>query len=81
MLNPLDDAAVNMAARMEQTSQSNCIRVTKDFHDLVADTETGWLEKEVIALKNMGDMETYLLDPLELRINEGDHGQCNNLWT
>lgn len=59
-----------MAARMEQTSQSNRIRVTKDFHDLVGDAETGWSNKEVIPLKNMGDMETYLLDPLELRIRE-----------
>ena len=55
---------------MEQTSQSNRIRVTKDFHDLVGDAETGWSDKEVIPLKNMGDMETYLLDPLELRIRE-----------
>ncbi len=59
-----------MAARMEQTSQSNRIRVTKDFHDLVGDAETGWFDKEVIPLKNMGDMETYILDPLELRIKE-----------
>lgn len=62
--------AVNMAARMEQTSQSNRIRVTKDFHDLVGDAETGWFDKEVIPLKNMGDMETYILDPLELRFKE-----------
>jgi len=60
--------AVNMAARMEQTSQPGRIRVTKDFHDLVGSAETGWFEKEVIEMKNMGQMETYLLDPIEIRI-------------
>ena len=61
--------AVNMAARMEQTSQPSCIRVTKDFHYVVGDAEQGWKPKEVMALKNMGNMETYLLDPLEIRLN------------
>ena len=63
-------SAVNMAARMEQNSQPSCIRVTKDFHDTIGDAEKGWKPKEVIPLKNMGDMETYLLDPLEMRIGE-----------
>lgn len=57
--------AVNMAARMEQTSKSSCIRVTKDFHDVVGDAEDGWNEKEIIPLKNMGEVETYLLEPIE----------------
>ncbi|KAL7546256.1 hypothetical protein ACHAWF_009588 [Thalassiosira exigua] len=34
-----------------------------DFHDLVRNAESGWTEQEVISLKNMGRMETYLLDP------------------
>ncbi|KAL7538340.1 hypothetical protein ACHAWF_006058 [Thalassiosira exigua] len=59
--------AVNVAARMEQTSRPGCIRVTKDFHDLVRDAESGWAEQEVISLKNMGRMETYLLDPTRRR--------------
>jgi len=59
-----------MAARMEQTSLPSCIRVTKDFHDLVGDAQSGWMEKEVLPLKNMGDMETYLLNPIESRIDE-----------
>ena len=58
-----------MAARMEQTSQPSCIRVTKDFHDVVGDVEKGWKPKEVLSLKNMGETETYLLDPLEIRLN------------
>lgn len=62
--------AVNMAARMEQTSLPSCIRVTKDFHDLVVDAQDGWMEKEVLPLKNMGEMETYLLKPMESRIDE-----------
>lgn len=56
--------AVNMAARMEQTSLPSMIRATKDFHDLVGDAETNWLKREAIHLKNMGEMETYLLDPI-----------------
>ncbi|KAL7533419.1 hypothetical protein ACHAXR_005224 [Thalassiosira sp. AJA248-18] len=63
--------AVNMAARMEQTSHPGRIRVTKAFHDLVGDAESGWMEKEVIPLKNMGQMETYLLNPTESRMSEG----------
>ena len=62
--------AVNMAARMEQTSRPGCIRVTKDFHDLIGDIESGWMEKEVISLKNMGEVETYLLDPMQSRMRE-----------
>ena len=74
-------SAVNMAARMEQNSQPSCIRVTKDFHDIVGDAEKGWKQKEVIPLKNMGEMETYLLDPLEIRIGEiiDNHQACPQL--
>mmetsp|Transcript_1349 Transcript_1349/g.2217 ORF Transcript_1349/g.2217 Transcript_1349/m.2217 type:complete len:728 (+) Transcript_1349:50-2233(+) len=56
--------AVNMAARMEQTSLPSMIRTTREFHDLVGDAEQNWSAKEVIQLKNMGEMETYLLDPI-----------------
>ena len=56
--------AVNMAARMEQTSLPSMIRATREFHDMVGDAETNWSKKEVIQLKNMGEMETYLLDPI-----------------
>lgn len=59
-----------MAARMEQTSRASCIRVTRDFHDLVGDAETGWMAKEVIQLKNMGEMETFLLDPIGSRLSQ-----------
>ncbi|KAL7550307.1 hypothetical protein ACHAWF_013547 [Thalassiosira exigua] len=57
--------AVNMAARMEQTSLPSRIRVTKDFYDLLPEPEIEeWQGKEVISVKNMGEVETYLLDPL-----------------
>ncbi len=56
--------AVNMAARMEQTSQASMIRASKDFHDLVGDAERGWMEKSSVSVKNMGTVESYLLDPL-----------------
>ena len=58
-------SAVNMAARMEQTSLPSKIRVTKDFHDLVGDYETGWEGREMIEVKNMGEVVTYLLNPAE----------------
>jgi class 3 adenylate cyclase len=54
---------VNLAARMEQTSKPSHIRVTEDFHDLIGNEELGWLQKERVAIKNMGTVETYLLDP------------------
>lgn len=56
--------AVNMAARMEQTSLPSMIRTTREFHDLIGDAEENWLKKEVIQLKNMGEVATYLLDPI-----------------
>jgi len=56
--------AVNMAARMEQTSLPSMIRTTREFYDLVGDAEENWLKKEVIQLKNMGEVSTYLLDPI-----------------
>ena len=59
-----------MAARMEQTSQPSRIRVSKDFHDLVGDAESGWMEKEIIPIKNMGEVESYLLDPI-LHLDQG----------
>lgn len=49
---------------MEQNSLPNHIRVTKAFHDLVADVGDQW-EIEETELKNMGVMTTYLLDPFK----------------
>lgn len=58
--------AINLAARMEQTSRANCIRVTEDFYDLVASPETSrdelWGGREMISIKNMGEVGSYLLD-------------------
>ena len=53
-----------MAARMEQTSQPGRIRVTKDFYDTVGNVGKGWPEEEVIPLKNMGSVKTYMLNPM-----------------
>jgi class 3 adenylate cyclase len=55
--------SVNMAARMEQTSKPNHIRATQNFHDLIGNNEMGWQEKETVAIKNMGEVDTYLLNP------------------
>ncbi len=56
---------VNMAARMEQLSCSSKIRVTQDFHDLVGDEEEGWEAKQIVSVKNMGTVSSWLLDPLK----------------
>lgn len=65
-------AAVNMAARMEQTSKPSMIRTTKEFHDLIGDAEPNWSQKEVIPLKNMGQVDTFLLDPI---VSHCDHDE------
>ena len=57
--------AINLAARMEHTGVPSKIRVTENFHDLVSNVETDWDEYKVISVKNMGDIGTYLLDPLK----------------
>ena len=58
--------AINLAARMEQTSRANCIRVTEDFYNLVATPENSrdelWGGREMIPIKNMGEVGSYLLD-------------------
>ena len=54
---------VNMAARMEQTSDPGKIHVTKDFKELVGNWETNWEDPRVVPVKNMGEVMTFLLDP------------------
>jgi class 3 adenylate cyclase/GTP-sensing pleiotropic transcriptional regulator CodY len=54
---------VNMAARMEQTSEPGKIHVSKDFKELIGDWETNWEEPRVVPVKNMGEVQTFLLDP------------------
>ena len=56
--------AVNLAARMEQTCLPSRIRVTKEFFDRLSKPENVQ-EKEVISVKNMGEVETYLINPLQ----------------
>mmetsp|Transcript_29057 Transcript_29057/g.60439 ORF Transcript_29057/g.60439 Transcript_29057/m.60439 type:complete len:978 (-) Transcript_29057:154-3087(-) len=57
--------AVNLAARMEQTSQPDKIRVTTNFYEMVADVEGNeWEEFSTISVKNMGEVGTYLLKVL-----------------
>jgi class 3 adenylate cyclase len=58
-------STVNMAARMEQTCTANMIHVTEAFHDLIGDNETGWECKEKVQIKNMGEVNAYLLDPFK----------------
>ena len=63
---------VNMAARMEQTSKPSMIRASEDFKKLVEEEEDGWEEREIVKMKNMGDMGTYLLDPLKYQDDYDD---------
>ncbi len=61
---------MNLAARMEQTSLPGRIRVSHDFYEMVKDSELGWDErKKCISVKNMGEIDTYLLNPIK-RENE-----------
>ncbi|KAL7462136.1 hypothetical protein ACHAXS_002527 [Conticribra weissflogii] len=63
-------SAVNLAARMEQTSLPGRIRVSHDFYEMVKDSELEWDErKKCISVKNMGEIDTYLLNPIK-RENE-----------
>ena len=57
--------AVNLAARMEQTSEASKVHVSSQFHDLLNENDIAWGEKRSISVKNMGNVETYLLDPIQ----------------
>lgn len=48
---------------MKETCLSSRIRVTKEFFDALPHSEA-WQKKEVISVKNMGEVETYVLNPL-----------------
>jgi hypothetical protein len=50
---------------MEQTSKPNMIRATEIFRSLVAGVEDNWDEFEVISMKNMGSIGTYIMDPIK----------------
>ena len=58
-------STVNMAARMEQTSSANMIHVTNTFHDLIGDKEDGWECSKKVMMKNIGEIDAYLLDPMK----------------
>jgi len=64
---------VNLAARMEQTSKPNKIRVSETLHSLVADAaedDSVWDKYELVTMKNMGDVGTYILDPSDCCRND-----------
>jgi class 3 adenylate cyclase len=56
--------AVNLSARMKQECSPGMIRVAKDFFDLLQESDDRH-KKEVLSIKNMGEVETYLIDPLK----------------
>lgn len=47
-----------------QTCHPSTIRVTKAFHDALSQVED-WQEKEIITVKNMGGVDTYMLNPFQ----------------
>jgi hypothetical protein len=49
---------------MKQECSPGMIRVTKDFFDLLQESDDRH-QKEVLSIKNMGEVETYLIDPLK----------------
>ncbi|GFH61688.1 hypothetical protein CTEN210_18164 [Chaetoceros tenuissimus] len=54
--------AVNIAARMEQTAPVGKVHVSKAFHDLVNDHHMVWDEKRNTDVKNVGVMETWIMN-------------------
>mmetsp|Transcript_7420 Transcript_7420/g.15293 ORF Transcript_7420/g.15293 Transcript_7420/m.15293 type:complete len:681 (+) Transcript_7420:230-2272(+) len=55
-------SAVNLAARMEQTSRPSRIHVTEDFHKLVSfEEDYEWDDCSETTVKNMGKFHSYLL--------------------
>ncbi|GFH61687.1 hypothetical protein CTEN210_18163 [Chaetoceros tenuissimus] len=61
--------AVNIAARMEQTAPVGKVHVSKAFHDLVNDHHMVWDEKRNTDVKNVGVMETWIMDPMRIPVN------------
>ncbi len=53
---------MNVASRMESTSQPNCIQVTKTFYEYFQSDETDldWQKHSDVFVKNKGLMETYI---------------------
>lgn len=61
--------AVNIAARMEQTAPVGKVHVSKPFHDLVNDEHVLWDEKRNTNVKNVGNMETWVMDPMRILVH------------
>lgn len=58
--------AVNIAARMEQTSPVNKVHVSEALYNLLCDnTEVRWENKRIVNIKNIGDQMTWTLNPME----------------
>ena len=47
-----------------QSGLPSCVHVSEDFHELVALPESIWCKQQYVTVKNMGDVKTWLLDPL-----------------
>jgi len=59
-------SAVNMAARMEQSGSPSAVHVSNDFRDLVDLPASVWCEQRKVTVKNMGEVDTWLLDPFSV---------------
>ncbi|EKX52321.1 hypothetical protein GUITHDRAFT_102221 [Guillardia theta CCMP2712] len=57
-------STVNLAARMEQTCAADRVHASKKFFELVGGESGSWEGPTLVKVKNMGEVETFTLDPL-----------------
>ncbi|MEQ9309646.1 MAG: adenylate/guanylate cyclase domain-containing protein [Balneolaceae bacterium] len=69
--------AVNLAARMEQNSESNCINISQDTYDRVKDFFECEPRGEIEA-KNIGKVPMYFLHRIKPDLSEDDFGLIPN---
>lgn len=67
--------AVNIAARMEQTCPAGMVHVSGAFQKLIGDDVVTWQEKRLTHVKNIGELETWLLNPMRVCIRKSNSGR------
>ncbi|GFH60060.1 hypothetical protein CTEN210_16536 [Chaetoceros tenuissimus] len=67
--------AVNIAARMEQTCPVGMVHVSGAFHKLIGDDVVTWQEKRMTKVKNIGELETWLLNPMRVCTRKSNSGR------
>ena len=67
--------AVNLAARMEQTCPVGMVHVSGAFYNLIGDDVVTWQEKRLTKVKNIGELETWLLNPMRVCTRKSNSGR------